>query len=79
MFALEKHTFEIACPKCGFYNPLTLKQVQLRDAVICRGCKLTIRLEDHMNETRKAIRSIRKAFRELEDQFRKISTIKIRL
>src|SRR6266581_393430 len=59
MIDLDGHTIEVECPRWRFYNPITLKQVRLRDAIICRGCKVTIQLEDHMNETRKAIRSIK--------------------
>jgi len=68
MLNLDKHPIEVACPQCGFYNSVTLKQIRLRDAVICRGCKVTINFEDHMNETR-----------ELEEQLKSIGTIKIRL
>jgi hypothetical protein len=78
MFDLDNYSFDVECPRCYFYNPLSLKQVRLRDAVICRGCKTTIKLEDHMNETRKAIRSIHNAVRDLEDQFNKMRNIKIR-
>jgi cell fate (sporulation/competence/biofilm development) regulator YlbF (YheA/YmcA/DUF963 family) len=35
--------------------------------IICRGCKRNIRLNDHMNEVRKAERQLRKAFEDLED------------
>jgi len=76
---LDRHSLEVACPRCQFYNPITLKQVRLRDAAICRGCKVTINLEDHMNETRKAIRSINRAMRELENKLRAIGSITIRL
>ena len=79
MLNLDRHPIEIACPRCDFYNFVTLKQVRLRAAVICRGCKVTINFEDHMNETRKAIRSINRALRELEEQFNKIGKITIRL
>lgn len=79
MLNLDKQFVEIACPRCGFYNPVTLKQVRLRDAVICRGCKVTINFDDHMNETSKAVRSINRALRDLEEQIHAIGTITIRL
>ncbi len=79
MLDLGKHSLDVACPRCQFYNRVTLQQVQLRDAVICRGCKCTINFEDHMNETRKALRSIRRALRGLEEQMRSLGTITIRL
>lgn len=76
---VENQTLEFPCPKCGFFNPVTLKQVELNDAIICRGCKNIIRFEDHMNETRKAVRSINKALRELEEELLKIGSVTIRL
>jgi hypothetical protein len=76
--ALEEQPVEMVCSQCGFFNYITLRQARLRDAVICRGCKATINLDDHMNETRKAIRSIRRSFGELQKQFNKTIEIKIR-
>ncbi len=76
---LDNQPIDIECPKCKFYNLVTLKQVRLRDAVICRGCKTTIQFEDHMNETRKSIRSINRAMQELEQQLGKLGKITIRL
>ncbi len=61
MINFDNMEVEIQCPKCRFYNPISLKQARLRDVVICRGCKVNIRLDDQMNETRKAVRSMRSA------------------
>ena len=66
MIGLDNQTIEFACPRCGFYNPIFFKQARLRDAIICRGCKINIRLDDQMNECRKAVRAINRAVRELE-------------
>jgi transcription elongation factor Elf1 len=79
MLDLDNHELDFRCPRCGFYNRVTLKAVRLRDAVICRGCKATIRFEDYMNETRKAVRAINRALRELEDQISSIGTVTIQL
>lgn len=78
MFNLDQESIDLECPKCRFYNAITIQQVRLRDAVICRGCKTTINFDDHMNETRKAVRSINSAFKELEDTMSKIGTLKIK-
>lgn len=78
MFNLDRHEIEFPCPSCGFHNPATIKQARLRDAVICRGCKATIRLDDQMNECRKAVRQVRRSLREFENQVRNIK-INIRL
>jgi hypothetical protein len=57
---------EIECPRCRFINPAWVKQVRLRDAIICRGCKCNIRLEDQMNTIRKARESVNRQVRELQ-------------
>lgn len=75
MINLDNRSLDLSCPRCGFCNPLTLKQLRLRDAVICRGRKGTINFEDYMNETRKAVRSIIK----LKEQICKTHKITIRL
>lgn len=79
MINLNKHSLDLSCPRCGFYNPVTLKQIRLRDAVICRGCKGTINFEDYMNEIRKAVRSIKKSMIKLKEQICKTHKITIRL
>jgi len=73
MINFDKHEIEIQCPECSFYNPIWLKQARLRDVIICRGCKSNIQLDDQMNETRKAIKSIRRAIAELEETLKGLS------
>lgn len=73
MINLDIHEIEFQCPSCDFYNKIQLKQIRLRDVVICRGCKSNIRLDDQMNETKKAIRSIRRAMNELEETLKGMS------
>ena len=57
---------EIECPRCGFFNPIWLNQIRLRDVVICRGCKSNIQLEDYMNTFRKAREDLDRQIRELQ-------------
>jgi len=64
---IDNFTVEFACPECGFYNPIFLKQARLRDTIICRGCKANIQLDDQMNECQKVTRQVKRAFQDLED------------
>jgi len=57
---------EVECPQCRFVNPVWIKQIRLRDVVICRGCKCNLRLEDQMNTFRKARESVHRQMRELQ-------------
>lgn len=68
-FNFDKIDIEIICPQCNFYNNVYFKQIKYNDAVICRGCNITIKLEDNMSEVSKSekiiinkIRSIGKIF-----------------
>jgi len=79
MINLDKHIVQIKCPRCAFTNPVSIKQIRLGDVTICRGCKANIRLQDHMNTTKKAVRSINRAMAELQEQLGKLGTIKIKL
>ena len=79
MFKLDDHRIDIRCPSCDFSNTVRLKQVRVRDVVICRGCKANIRLQDHLSTTKRAIRAFRRAMMELEEQLARISKIRIRL
>lgn len=69
----DKATVEFPCPRCGFYNAIFVKQIRLRDVVICRGCKANIQMDDHMNENRNAARNIRRSLQRLRDSFRKMT------
>lgn len=65
MFDLGRMTYDLQCTKCGFYNRIFLKQIKLRDVVICRGCKVNLCLDDHMNEYRKIERKTNKQIKEM--------------
>ena len=66
---IDGHEVKIECPRCRFVTPVWIKQVRLRDVVICRGCKCNLRLEDQMNTVRKARESVNRQMRELQRTF----------
>ena len=69
-----------ACPRCGFYNDFTFKQVRLRDVIICRGCHVNIRLDDYVNSFRKARASINRVLGDLKNSLGSLGgVIKIEL
>lgn len=74
MFNLDRQKIEFPCPACGFYNSAFLRQVRLRDALVCRGCKSNIRLDDHMNEYRKAARRIARSVHALQATLSKLTS-----
>ena len=67
---LGKYELDVKCPNCHFYNPIYLRQAQLREVIICRGCKGSIRLDDHMNQTKKMLRDLRRAVDDFERTLR---------
>ena len=67
MFDLDNTTIQLECPACRFHNPIFYRQARLRDALICRGCKATIQLDDNMNECRGAQRQVQRALNAFED------------
>jgi peptide subunit release factor 1 (eRF1) len=58
MLNINKQKIEFQCPECHFYNETSIRQVILRNIIICRGCKCSIQLEDYMNECRKLEKTI---------------------
>jgi hypothetical protein len=78
VFDLDILEFEFPCPRCGFYNPVTFRQVRFRDVTICCGCKRNVQLDDYMNEYRLARRRINSALNALRDSL-KSQTIAMRL
>jgi hypothetical protein len=64
-FMLDRTGLEAPCPLCGFYNGFSFRQARLQDVIICRGCKATVRLDDHMGECRKAARRVEESISRL--------------
>jgi acetyl-CoA carboxylase beta subunit len=63
---INKHTIWFKCPNCNFYNPFFFRQSILQDMIICRGCKINIKLNDNMNECKKLKRSLEKVLQKLQ-------------
>lgn len=79
MLSIDPLQIEFNCPECGFYNEATIKEVRIRDIIICRGCKSNIQLEDYMNEVRKAERQFRNEMKKLNNTFKELGNISIEL
>lgn len=79
MINLGKRKIGFQCPSCGFSNKATIKQVRIDDLIICRGCKRNIRMVDHFDTTKKALRSFNRAIRKFEEQIKKMGDITIKL
>lgn len=69
MTNFDKNEIEVCCPTCDFYSNVTLKQIRLRDTVICRGCKATLNFNDYMDTLKKAIRKLNKVIDGLSKTF----------
>lgn len=70
---LDNTEIEFKCPKCGFSNKVTLKQVHLGQVVICSGCHENIKLVDKDASTQRAIEEIEKSFKDLERTIEEIN------
>ncbi len=78
-FSIDAAELDIPCPRCGFFNEVTIKQARTRDVVICRGCKRNIQLDDYMNQVRTAERQVRETISALTDSLGSLLTIDIKL
>lgn len=79
MIELDRFEFEVECPRCSFATRIFYRDARLRDILICRGCKTSIQLDDHMNECRKARRQFNAALEELQDTIKQLNkTITLR-
>lgn len=76
MFDIDKLEKEIACPICGFYATVTMRQIRLEDAVICGGCKANIQFVDVAGEMGKFRGLVREM---LEDLARSSIELTLRL
>jgi hypothetical protein len=73
MFDLDSLGIDSICPRCGFWNDFTVRQVRLRDVIICRGYHISMQLDDQLNTVRKARTALNRATRELEDSLKSIN------
>jgi hypothetical protein len=56
MLNLYKAQLEIPCPRCQFPNIVSMREIRFGLTVLCRGCKVSIRLEPADGGVRKAKR-----------------------
>jgi len=62
---LDRGRIYIHCPRCHFWSRPFLRQIRHRDTIICGGCKLNIRLDNHLGSFRKAQREVNRALEAL--------------
>lgn len=79
MFDLDNKEIEINCPNCDFFNPIKLKDVRLRNVIICRGCKSNLQLDDYMNSYRIQQQKIKAILDEITKTIKEINNIQINL
>ncbi len=72
MLDLDSFKLDSTCPRCGFLNDFTIKEVRLRDVVICRGCHSNVKLDDQLNTVRWARTSLKRATRGLDDALKSL-------
>jgi hypothetical protein len=70
MMDISKHKIDAACPACGQKNSITLAQVNREETITCR-CGQRIQLKDSGGSSKKATQDINRAFKDLENTFKK--------
>jgi len=78
-FDLDNAALEIPCPRCGFYESVTIRQIRLGDVLICGGCKGNIALVDLEGEVWVARAELNAAISNLAEVLEKGLSFKIRL
>jgi len=78
MINLDEAKININCPKCGFANSVTLGDIRVQKVIICRGCKVNIRLVDKNASLNKVKKDIDDSIESLKKSLNKAKlTIKI--
>lgn len=76
---IDDQKIEFACPRCGFFNIATIRQVRLSDVLICRGCKSNVQLSDYLATVAKARRELLHAVEEFQAAFTGMGKINLRI
>ena len=71
MYFLDSRTISVECHMCHFSTDVTFREVRLRSAIICRGCKATLQLEDYMCSMTNAQKSINRSLLKLKESLGK--------
>jgi hypothetical protein len=58
MSILDKAQIPIKCGHCEFVNTILIEQIRTRKTIICRGCRSSILLADHLKSVQKAEREV---------------------
>jgi len=66
MIDLSETEVSLKCPKCSFPLKVKMKQISNEEKVICGKCKTEIQLKDKDGSTKKGIREVNNAFKELQ-------------
>ena len=45
MFNLYKACVDLNCPRCDFPNSVSMREIRFGLTILCRGCKVSLRLE----------------------------------
>ena len=70
MIDISKQTVKIDCPECKRQITVSLKQIA--DEVLVKfACGKSIKLNDKNGTNKKTVNDINKAFKDLEDTFKK--------
>ncbi|MEN3313735.1 MAG: hypothetical protein V7645_3064 [Actinomycetota bacterium] len=56
--SLERHEFEVPCPRCSLHTWVSLRLVLRRDVAVCRGCHANILLIDHLGAVQQMVRRL---------------------
>ena len=74
MFNLHKTWVEFPCPRCEFPNSISMREIRFGLTILCRGCKVTIRLDPADG----GIRKVDRMLQELEQSLTKTININIK-
>ena len=69
---IRDQAFDFQCEACSFYNVATLWQAATNDVVICRGCKINLRLVDSTGSAKASCFRIESAMEDLLSAFHKL-------
>lgn len=79
MLDIDKQKINISCPKCGFENSVTFKQIENQKSIICDGCRRSIKLVDKDGSVRRAIKNLKEETAKLKKSLKKDIKIDLKI
>jgi|GEM_PF-962364 hypothetical protein len=79
MSILDKAQISVICRRCEFENQVLIERIIAEKTIICRGCRSSISLVDHLKSVQKTEKDLTEALNNIRETLKKAFNFEIKL